>query len=72
MVEVLMSAKLRAIVNRLQRVLQIGQSERSVDAKLKAVREAVQYNYPTADVEEMLKEIGAGYLGAGDKEFPAS
>ena len=49
-----------------------GQSERSVDAKLKAIREAVQYNYPTADVDEMLKEIGAGYLGAGDTEFPAS
>jgi hypothetical protein len=31
------------------------------EAKLKAVRLAVQYSFPTADVERMLKEIERGY-----------
>jgi hypothetical protein len=33
------------------------------ETKLKAVRRAVQYSFPTADVEQMLSEIDRGYQG---------
>lgn len=39
----------------------------TVDAKLAAVREAARYDYPTCDVDQMLREIAAGYgSGYGD------
>lgn len=31
------------------------------EAKLKAVRRAVQHAFPTADIEQMLREIEKGY-----------
>ena len=31
-------------------------------AKLKAVRRATQYSFPTADIDQLLKEIEQGYL----------
>lgn len=31
--------------------------------KLAAIRRASQYNFPTADIEQMLAEIEKGYLG---------
>ena len=31
------------------------------EAKLKAVRKAVQYSFPTADIDQMLSEIDQGY-----------
>ena len=36
---------------------------RAQDRKLSVVREAAEHAYPTADVDEMLDEIEAGYLG---------
>jgi hypothetical protein len=36
-----------------------------VDQKLAAVREAAVHAYPTADIEEMLDQIEAGYGGDG-------
>ena len=33
------------------------------DAKLAAVRAAVQHDFPTGDIEQVLGEIEAGYLG---------
>ena len=33
------------------------------EAKLKAVRRAVKYSFPTADIEQMLGEIERGYQG---------
>jgi len=33
------------------------------EAKLKSVRRAVKYSFPTADVEQMLGEIERGYQG---------
>ncbi len=33
------------------------------DKKLAVVRAAVRHNFPTADVEEMIAEIEAGYSG---------
>ena len=35
---------------------------RAVDTKLKAVAEAVQHGFPTADIDIMLREIERGYL----------
>jgi len=34
-----------------------------VDRKKAAVREAVRHAAPTADIDQMLREIRAGYLG---------
>ena len=31
------------------------------EAKLKSIRQAAQYSFPTADVEQMLSEIERGY-----------
>jgi len=41
-----------------------GQQEPSVEAgrKLEAVRAAVRYEYPTADIEQMIREIEQGYI----------
>jgi hypothetical protein len=33
------------------------------EAKLKAVRRAVKYSFPTADIDRMLREIDRGYEG---------
>jgi hypothetical protein len=38
-----------------------------VGKKLDAVRAAARYNYPTADIDEMLAEIEAGY-GVADRK----
>jgi hypothetical protein len=48
----------------VRRVLREARSIRSVvepESKLKAVRRAVQYSFPTGDVEQMLNEIEQGY-----------
>lgn len=39
--------------------------ERAADAKLLVVREAASHAYPTADIEEMERQIRAGYVGEG-------
>lgn len=33
------------------------------ETKLKAVRRAAEYSFPTADVDQMLREIEQGYQG---------
>jgi len=35
---------------------------RDVEAKLRAVREAVKHEFPTADIDQMNAEIEQGYL----------
>jgi hypothetical protein len=35
------------------------------EKKLAAVRAASRHNFPTADIEEMLREIEQGYAGGG-------
>jgi len=50
----------------VRRVLRDARSRRSTvdpELKLKAVRRAVQYSFPTADIEQMLAEIERGYNG---------
>jgi hypothetical protein len=34
----------------------------NAEAKLKAIRRAAECSFPTADVEQMLGEVGKGYL----------
>ena len=34
----------------------------SVTKKLEAIRHAAQYQFPTADIDKMLREIEAGYV----------
>jgi hypothetical protein len=34
----------------------------NVSKKLEAIRAAAKYEFPTGDIEEMLSEIGLGYL----------
>jgi hypothetical protein len=40
------------------------ESTGDVDAKLRAVRQAVGFEFPTADIDQMLDEIERGYLSA--------
>ena len=42
---------------------QAGERQPSVEAgrKLEAVRAAVEHDYPTADIEQMIREIEQGY-----------
>jgi hypothetical protein len=50
----------------VRRALREERSRRSSAApqsKLKSVRQAVEYSFPTADVEQMLAEIERGYQG---------
>jgi hypothetical protein len=50
----------------VRRVLREARSRQPVndpEAKLKAVRKAARYSFPTADIEEMLSEIEQGYRG---------
>lgn len=48
----------------VRRVLREARARRPVsepEAKLKAIRRAAEYAFPTADIEQMLKEIEQGY-----------
>lgn len=50
----------------VRRVLREARADRPVvepETKLKAVRRAAEYSFPTADVAQMLDEIERGYQG---------
>jgi len=50
----------------VRRVLREARSTRSViepETKLKSIRQAAKYAFPTADVEQMIGEIEQGYEG---------
>ena len=50
----------------VRRTLREARANRPVidaESKLKAVRQAVKYSFPTADIDRMLKEIERGYEG---------
>ena len=50
----------------VRRVLREARSQRPLQepqAKLKAVRKAAEYSFPTAEIEQMLAEIERGYQG---------
>jgi hypothetical protein len=50
----------------VRRTLRQARANRPVsepEAKLKAIRRAAQYSFPTADLEQMLSEIERGYEG---------
>jgi hypothetical protein len=40
-----------------------GEPEVAADRKLAAVRAAARYEFPTADIDQVLDEIEGGYLG---------
>ena len=48
-----------------QALREAAESEPSVEAgrKLEAVRAAVRHEYPTADIQQMIREIEQGYTG---------
>ena len=49
---------------RVRRALRTARAERSAldpQARLKAVRRAAEYSFPTGDIEQMLAEIERGY-----------
>ena len=48
-------------VRRVLRDARAGQPVREPELKLKAVRRAAEYSFPTADIEQMLAEIERGY-----------
>jgi hypothetical protein len=50
-------------VRRVLREARTRQPVNDPEAKLKAVRKAARYSFPTADIEEMLGEIEQGYRG---------
>jgi len=50
----------------VRRVLREARASRPAidpETKLKAVRRAAKYSFPTADIEQMLSEIERGYQG---------
>jgi hypothetical protein len=48
-------------VRRVLREARTRQPVNDAEAKLKAVRKAARYSFPTAGIEEMLSEIEQGY-----------
>jgi hypothetical protein len=50
-------------VRRVLREARTRQPVNDPEAKLKAVRKAARYSFPTADIGEMLSEIEQGYRG---------
>lgn len=58
------STRALALGEWVRRVLREARSQRpaqETEAKLKAVRKAAQYAFPTADIKQMLAEIERGY-----------
>lgn len=50
-------------VRRVLREARAGRPTVEPETKLKAVRRAAKHSFPTADVQQMLKEIERGYEG---------
>ena len=50
-------------VRRALRDARASRPEIDPETKLKAVRRAAKYSFPTADIEQMLSEIERGYQG---------
>jgi hypothetical protein len=48
-------------VRRALRLARSGQSVGDPERKLKAIRKAATYSFPTADIQQMLDEIERGY-----------
>ena len=41
---------------------------RSIDKKLEAIRTAARYQFPVADIDQVLAEIEKGYLAGSDRD----
>jgi hypothetical protein len=48
-------------VRRVLREARSGQPIHDAQFKLKAIRKAAEYSFPTADIDQMLEEIERGY-----------
>jgi hypothetical protein len=48
------------------RVARSKTSDSDPEPKLRAIREAMSYSYPTGDITELLADIERGYLGEQD------
>jgi hypothetical protein len=48
-------------VRRALREARVGKPVTDSETKLKAVRRAAAYSFPTSDIDQMLKEIEKGY-----------
>lgn len=48
-------------VRRALREARMQQPNNSSDVKLRAIRQAAEYSFPTGDVDQMLEEIERGY-----------
>ena len=53
-------------VRQALRVARRQNPRRSVQAKMRVLKEAVRHSYPTADIDQILGEIEAGYAGKKD------
>ncbi len=53
------SAWVRSVLRRAY----LGRPAADRDAKLAVLRQAVEHEFPTGDIDQMLAEIEAGYLG---------
>lgn len=53
-------------VRRVLRGARANRPKTDPEAKLKAIRRAAQYSFPTTDVEQMRKEIERGYQRLSD------
>jgi hypothetical protein len=49
-------------VRRVLRSARASQASSDPERKLKVVREAAKYSFPTGDIDQMLEEIERGYL----------
>jgi hypothetical protein len=50
-------------VRRTLREARAGRPAREPETKLKSLRRAAEYSFPTADIDQMLREIERGYEG---------
>jgi len=48
-------------VRQALRLVRLNEPSGSADKKIKAVRAALRYEFPTADIDQMLAEIERGY-----------
>ena len=50
-------------VSRAVRQARVEHPAKTVEEKLKAIGKAAEYSFPTADIDQMVKEIEQGYQG---------
>ena len=61
-------AGMRVILEWIHRALRRAEPDRpgTVETKMHALRDAARHEFPTADIQEMLREIESEYIPRGD------